>query len=430
MARFRRRPPARSRRTTVEEGPPRPPVVEEEYAPPPPPERDLWPWLLLLLLLVVGGLLAAYFLTRDDDKKKNKGTTAAAVTVPRVVGLKQNAAVQRLNERRLTPEIVAGKSKFSRGTVFAQDPVPGVTVAPRSRVTIKVSAVSVTKVPNVVGTKTALAVQRLRTAGLGSQVTSVAAKAPSGVVVSETPAAGASVAKGSTVALRVSKGQATVPDVVGQPVADATAALRSAGLVAAPFRVPGAEPKGTVTAQKPVSGKKVPRGSKVRINVSTGSGTGGTATTAPTTTTTTSTTGTSAKVNVPNVVGLQQSAATRRLNAAGLRARVVYATSSKPAGQVVGQSPGPGTSVPRGSRVRIAVSLGPGSTTRVLVPDVVGQAEQQATTTLENAGFQVQVIDVDTGDPSQDGNVVDEQPAGGTRAPQGSLVTIYVSRSG
>jgi beta-lactam-binding protein with PASTA domain len=402
-----------------------PPVVEEEYVPPPrPPRPNLWPWLLLLLLLVVGGLLALYFFTRDDDNGKD-GKRASAVTVPRVVGLKQNAAVERLNARGLTPQIVAGKSSFSRGTVFAQDPQAGARLARRSRVTISVSAVSVTRVPNVVGTKTAVAVRRLRQAGLGSQVTTVPAKAAAGIVVAESPAPGSSVAKNSTVALRVSRGQATVPDVQGQPVADAAAALRSAGLVPATFSVPGAEPKGTVTAQKPAAGKKVPRGSKVRINVSTGSGaaTSGTGTSATTTTTAPS------KVSVPNVVGLQQAAAVRRLNSAGLRARVVYTTSSKPSGEVVGQSPGPGTSVARGARVRIAVSLGPGASTRVLVPDVVGQDEQQATAALQDAGFEVQVIDVDTGDPTQDGTVVDEQPAGGTRAPQGSLVTIYVSRT-
>jgi beta-lactam-binding protein with PASTA domain len=407
-----------STRTTVEQPAAAGRVVEEEYAPPPrPPGPYLWPWLLLLLLLVVGGLLAAYFLTRDDD---NKNAPPAAVTVPRVAGLKQNEAVQRLNERGLTPEIVAGRSKFSPGTVFAQDPEAGARVAQRSRVTISVSAVTVTGVPNVVGQKTALAVQRLRAAGLGSQVTSVPAKASAGVVVAETPKAGTSVARNSIISLRVSKGLATVPDVQGQPVAEASAALRTAGLVPATFQVPGAEPKGTVTAQKPLPGKKVPRGSKVRINVSTGAA--GTRTTGTTTTAAT-------KVTVPDVVGLQQSVAQRRLNSAGLRARVRYVASSRPSGQVVGQSPGGGTSVARDSRVRIAVSLGPGSTATVIVPDVLGQTQQEATTTLQDVGFQVQVITVDTGDPSQNGTVVDEQPAGGSRVPQGSLVTIYVTRS-
>jgi serine/threonine-protein kinase len=274
------------------------------------------------------------------------------VTVPRVVGLKQNAAVQRLNDRGLTPQIRTGKSTFSAGTVFAQDPQAGAEVTRRSRVTISVSAVSVVRVPNVVGTRTAQAVQRLRAAGLGSQVTTVAAKVGAGVVVAQTPGAGRKIAKGSTVALRVSKGQTTVPDVQGQAVSDARAALRAAGLVPETFQVPGAEPKGTVIAQKPLPGTAVARGSKVRINVSTGSATtgGGTGTT----------TAAAAKVDVP---------------------------------------------------------------------DVTGQPQRPATQTLRAAGFRVTATTVDLGDPSQNGKVVDQDPAGGTSAPKGSLVTISVNQT-
>jgi beta-lactam-binding protein with PASTA domain len=36
------------------------------------------------------------------------------------------------------------------------------------------------------------------------------------------------------------------------------------------------------------------------------------------------------------------------------------------------------------------------------------------------------VLTVAPTNPSQSGKVVDEQPAGGTRAPEGSSVTIYV----
>jgi beta-lactam-binding protein with PASTA domain len=396
-----------------------PPVVEEdEYIPPRrPPVPEIWPWLLLLLLFVVGGLLAAYFLTRDDDNKKS---SASAVTVPAVVGLKQNEAVQRVDERGLVPRLISRASKFPVGTVFAQDPGAGTEVDRGSRVSLSVSAAEVTRVPNVVGSKTAAAVARLKAAGLQSQVTSVAAKAAAGVVVAETPASGTSVAKGSTVSLKVSKGQATVPDVVGQPASSATSALRAAGLVPAEFDVPGAEPKGTVTAQKPLPNQKVPRGTKVRINVSTGQqGGGGAATTAGTTTTGAQT------VKVPNVVGLQQAPAQRQLHAAGLGASVRYVASQQPSGRVLSESPVAGATVKKGSNVRISVSLGPNATT-AQVPDVVGQDQQTATTTLQDAGFQIQVIMVPPPDPSQSGIVIDEEPAGGTRAPEGSTVTIYV----
>ena len=397
-------------------------VTEEEVAEPagPPPERYWWVWLLLLLLLVIGGLLAAYFFSRDNDHKRS---AAAAVTVPGVVGLKQDEAIRRLNERGLVPELVSRPSKFPPRTVFAQDPGGGTQVDRGSRVSVSVSAAAVTPVPNVVGSKTGRAIARLKAAGLRSQVTSVPAKAAVGTVVAENPTPGTSVAKGSTVSLNVSKGRATVPDLVGQPVSAAKAALRAAGLVPTVFKVAGAEPKGTVTAQNPPANQKVPRGSKVRINVSTGSqSTGGTtvgtATPAPS----------AVGVKVPNVVGLQQAPAQRRLHAAGLGTRVRYVASQKPSGQVVAENPAAGTRVRKRSKVQLSVSNGPNPMT-VPVPNVVGQDQQTATNTLQGAGFRVQVITVPPPDPSQRGIVIDEEPSGGTRAPKGSTVTIYVGSS-
>src|SRR3954454_1882819 len=102
--RLRRRPVTRP---GVDEESAGPPVVKEyRYVPQRrPPLPEIWPWLLLLLLLVIGGLVAAYFLTRDNDHK------SSAVTVPAVVGLKQDEAVHRLNERDLLPELVSRPSR-------------------------------------------------------------------------------------------------------------------------------------------------------------------------------------------------------------------------------------------------------------------------------------------------------------------------------
>jgi serine/threonine-protein kinase len=391
-----------------------PPIVEEDQYVPPrrPPPPQIWPWLLLLLLVVLGGLLAAYFLTRDNDHKNG---SASAATVPAVVGLKENKAVRRLDDQGLVPQLAFKPSKFPAGTVFAQDPGAGTHVSRGSLVKLSVSAAAQIPVPNVVGSKTSVAVSQLKAAGLQAQTTTIPAKAAPGVVVKENPVAGTRVAKGSTVSLRVSKGETTVPDVRGQPVAEAKAALRTAGLVLAEFQVSSTEPKGTVTAQKPLPDKSVPRGSKVRINVSSGSGGGTGGTTNPT----------SQTVSVPNVLRLQQSTAQRRLHDAGLEARVKYVVSGQPPGLVLGQSPGEGTKVKRGTRVVLAVSRGP-NPTLTIVPDVVGKDKQTATTTLQNAGFTVQVLEVPTSTPSQSGKVLDEQPAGGTHAPDGSSVTIYV----
>jgi len=61
---------------------------------------------------------------------------------------------------------------------------------------------------------------------------------------------------------------------------------------------------------------------------------------------------------------------------------------------------------------------------------VIGEDEATATSDLQAAGFQVQVVDEPTADPNQDGIVIDEDPLPGTRIPAGSQVTIYVGRAG
>src|SRR5512133_1984509 len=189
-----RRSPAR--RTRVDQEVAGPPVVEDDqYVPPSrPPLPEIWPWFLLLLL-VIAGLLAAYFVTREDD---NKESSASAVTVPAVVGLKQSNAVKQLGERGLVPQLETGPSKFPAGTVFAQDPGAGASLNQGSLVKLSVSSAAQISVPNVVGSKTSVAVSRLKTAGLQSQVTTLPAKAAAGVVVEQSPVAGTTVAKGST----------------------------------------------------------------------------------------------------------------------------------------------------------------------------------------------------------------------------------------
>jgi beta-lactam-binding protein with PASTA domain len=216
-----------------------------------------------------------------------------------------------------------------------------------------------------------------------------------------------------------------VPNVVGRGRDDAIARLRSAGLHAAVFSVPSSSPRGFVVAQSPQVGTGVPKGSRVRINVSQGAP-------AATTTTggTTPTTPTTKSATVPGVVGLSQSAAQKRLHAAGFRVRTAYVASSKPSGTVVAQQPAPGTTLRRGAAVRINVSVGSNPQPAKAVPDVTGEDEATARSDLEAAGFQVSVVDEPTTDKNEDGIVIDEDPAAGTRAPAGSPVAIYVGRFG
>jgi beta-lactam-binding protein with PASTA domain len=424
---FRRRPgnPRRvaEAETVVDEAPP---VVEEEVVQPPRPRPPLlWPWLLLLLVLVAGGLLAWWLLSRDDDNDQR--ALAAAVVVPNVIGQPQSEAVRRINDRGLVARVVTKPSDDQAGRVFAEEPGAGARVARKSVVTLSVSAANVVAVPNVVGKRTPAAAAELRKRGLVAKISSVDSNEPRGTVVSQSPAAGARVAKASTVVLRVPKGTVTVPALIGQTRDVAVAKLKAVGLVPQVFPVPAAEPKGTVVTQSPSAGLRVPGDSKVRLRISDGQSpqvspppppppppAGGTK---------------PATVTVPDVTGQPQQAAQRRLNSSGLKAGVVYVPSDEPEGTVVSQSPEAGTAQKRGRRIQLNVSLGPNPGEQRAVPNVLGRDPATAKARLEGAGFEVQTLPQGVTDPSQIGNVVDEQPARGRRAPVGSVVTIYVGRA-
>jgi beta-lactam-binding protein with PASTA domain len=413
--------------TIVDE--PAPVVEEEELAPPPPPPAPprgplLWPWLLLLLLLVLGGLAAAWFFTHDNDKG---GQSASTVEVPIVVHFKQQQAVRRLNRRGLVSRVVTRASAAAPGIVIAQNPRPGANVARRSVVTIAVSAQRTVAVPNVVGRRTAAAVAVLRANGFQVETASVVSNKAPGTVLGQSPAPGGQVGGGSTVVIRISRGLVTVPATVGQARDAAVAAVRGAGLVPKAVAVGSSLQKGTVVAQSPQAGKRVQPGTDVRLNISNGSGGTGAAPPPPPPPPPPSGTST---VTVPDVTAQAQASAQRQLNSAGLRVTLVYVPSDQPLGRVISQSPQAEASAKRNARVRIRASLGPAPGEQRVVPKLAGLDRNTAISRLQAAGFKVQTLRQTVSDRSQVGKVVDEQPGGGTRAPAGSTVTIYLGRLG
>jgi serine/threonine-protein kinase len=402
-------------------------VAEEQVAEPagPPPERYWWLWLLLLLLLVIAGLLAWYFLSRGSDK----------AVVPNVIGLREQQAAIRIHDRGLDVLPRTGASNRPQGVVFAEKPGPGTQLGKGQTVTISVSSGRLA-VPNVTGMPEADAVAELQGKGFKAEVKRVASTKPKGTVVDQEPLAGVTAIRGTTVKLSVSSGlkPVVVPRIVGQTQGAAVQALTKLGLKPVLQNVGSDKPSGIVVGQNPPAGKEVDKGSKVTVNVSTGTGpaTTTTTTTATTTTSTTTTVGTTttatAPVRVPRVVALAQTPALRRLNTLGLRPTVVYVRSSQPANRVVAQRPSSGTTLRRGSRVRVSVSTGPNPQPNASVPNVVGQEQAAAVQALKDAGFKVAVLNRPTTDQSKDGLVVEEQPRAGSSIPGGSQVTIFVGR--
>ena len=132
--------------------------------------------------------------------------------------------------------------------------------------------------------------------------------------------------------------RATVPDVVGQPVAAARAILQRGGFGSRVVEVPDSAPKGRVVAQDPAGGTEVSGGTTVVLRVSSGKGAA------------------AGNVIVPGVVGLKVGLAQSLLAAVGLVGSVVYTpTGGNLVDRVVRQAPRPGATVPRGTRVRLVV---------------------------------------------------------------------------
>jgi len=130
-----------------------------------------------------------------------------------------------------------------------------------------------------------------------------------------------------------------------------------------------------------------------------------------------------ATVTVRSVIDLPFAEARSRLEAQGLEVKVVRRVDDRPVGTVIGQDPGAGEKVDRGSTVKLTVSAGQGTKE---VPAVAGQSVEEAQRILTELGFTTTTKEEASENVSA-GTVIGTLPAAGKRADVGSQVTIVVS---
>ena len=192
-----------------------------------------------------------------------------------------------------------------------------------------------------------------------------------------------------------------VPFVEGQTLPQARKNITNAGLRPAILRrshetvIPG-----LVFRQDPDAGERVPKGNAVRIFVSTGK----------------------PRVAVPDVLGAREADALLTLRRAGLVPDVHDIFSEKSAGTVIAQDPKGGTSVVRGSSVRVNISKGQQN---IGIPSVIGQSFDEAARQLRAAGLTPVRVDVESSEPK--GRVVNQDPGPGSLQPPGTEVKLSIS---
>jgi beta-lactam-binding protein with PASTA domain len=129
-----------------------------------------------------------------------------------------------------------------------------------------------------------------------------------------------------------------------------------------------------------------------------------------------------ARVIVPKLVGAPAPAGLQTLKKLGLSGTTRGVFSTSPPNQVVSQKPGAGTKLAKGALVTLNVSKGPKA---VAIPDLVGQDEAAAISTLKAQGLVPDVVKVPNDQPA--GQVVAQHPIAGTKVAPGSGVRVNVS---
>jgi serine/threonine-protein kinase len=275
-----------------------PPADGTTMLPPAVPEADMLPdtgdeetknrtglWILLGLLGVA--LLAVAVLVLPGMLGGEKPTTPTKVSVPDLTSMTVDQATSALRVKGLvlgTHETQADDT-VPEGKVISQDPGVNAQVLPNSAVNVLISSgPDAVEVPKLEGLTKSQAESALKAVGLKlGDVTEVeSTEQDKGHVVSSNPAGGDSVAKDTAVTVEIANGKVTVPNVVGQPVSEATTNLTNANLkVDATTYEESTQPEGTVIRQSS-AGKVVNQGTTIKLVIAKAPATPTTPATTPT----------------------------------------------------------------------------------------------------------------------------------------------------
>ncbi|GAB2929370.1 Stk1 family PASTA domain-containing Ser/Thr kinase [Streptomyces mayteni] len=258
------------------------------------------------------------------------------------------------------------------------------------------------RTPGVLGLSQEEAETELREAGLDVRVAEdFSDTVEAGLVISSDPERGDRVRRNDTVTITVSQGPpvTVVPNLRGIPLEEARDQLAEAQLTVGEVeeRFSAEVERGAVIETDPGSGTERRPDTPVDLVVSRGE-----------------------EVPVPDVVGLSESTARQRLEAAGFEIEIApeRVFSEEEAGTVAAQDPRAGRSAAEGDTITLAISKGP---EMIVVPDVRGMGEDEARDALEEAGFEVNVNRV-----FFTGTVFNQSVHSGDSAPRGATITIWV----
>jgi len=195
------------------------------------------------------------------------------VDVPQVVGQTREAAQAALTQRGFQVAFGDGVTSedCTRDRVAEQDPAGGRKADEHATVTLRMCVgPGKTTVPVLQGLTRANAQQALEQAGLVAKFDEIDSEKPADTVLSSNPSTGATVERGSTVTVQVSKGnKVAVPNLIGLTRTQAIARLTEVGLTAQIARGDEVQPADAdkVSNQNPKKDTLVLKNTQVKIFV-------------------------------------------------------------------------------------------------------------------------------------------------------------------
>ncbi|HAT1276456.1 Stk1 family PASTA domain-containing Ser/Thr kinase [Corynebacterium striatum] len=211
----------------------------------------------------------------EQQQREDAAARANMVVVPKVEKRPRNEVVAELEKMGLLVTVnEEANPDIDRNKVIRINPAPGSELQKGSSVTLTVSSGDeITDVPDLSGMTLEEAGKALSDAGLSlnDKIEETNDDAPAGQIVSQNPAGGSQLSKGSKVKVTVSKGkeEAQVPDVTGMPQARAVSMLESVGFKVNVNVVDSQEPEDRVVSVIN-QGRKLAKGETVTIEVSNG----------------------------------------------------------------------------------------------------------------------------------------------------------------
>lgn len=233
-------------------------------------------WLLILLLLVFGG--AAFLFLLDQVIMPFYVKSSSVAVVPNVVGMKSQAALDKLTEVGYEPTEYERRfdDKVPEGVVIRQTPEPGEETKPGRMVYLVVSGgKEMAVVPDLMGKSLRDAKMQLLKSNLsvGDINFGYSEVAPNGTIFQQAPSPGSKINTATKVNIVISQGplygRVPVPSLKGLTLSDAIAQLNNSKLTLGQVNFetrPDGTPN-TVIEQYPTPGDLIIEGSTVDVFV-------------------------------------------------------------------------------------------------------------------------------------------------------------------